>query len=485
MIHDLRSTLRYLGLVGDPPLVVRSNISHYHEIAAAYAWYGGGTPVAGPTQGEHAVLFDNVGPGSAQVLLGMFSSRKRCASLLGCEEAYIGHRLLDAVINPIAPVEANEVPCQEEVERTPDLQQLPIMTTAPGDAGPYITMGVVMASNQDGRLGNISVHRLCVKSANELTIWMVPGRDLERLYLTAKAEGRRLPVSINIGLDPAIYIASACTGPLTPPGFDELSVAGAMRERAVEVSSCSTVAAQCIANAEYVIEGEIGHEVLPESDRGGKSLPEFLGYDGGAHPGLPVVYVTAITHRRNPIFQAVIGPGLEQSHLLAFGMEAAALDFLSRYVSDRFKNVRAHPGGGGQLLLFVQMQKENEQDDAVARRAGTALMAAFRMVKQIVLVDEDVNIFNDADVWWAMATRLQAGQDIITVDNIQGFPLDPSQTPEFHKGISSVGATGKVCFDCTVPFRLRERFQRSEFGSVPDEVKEELMQAKAETSPKH
>jgi len=110
----------------------------------------------------------------------------------------------------------------------------------------------------------------------------------------------------------------------------------------------------------------------------------------------------------------------------------------------------------------------------VVRRAGTALLGAFRMIKQVVLVDEDVDIFDDSDVWWAMATRFQAGRDLIVNKNQQGFPLDPSQNPEFHNNLSAAGMTDKVVFDCTVPFELRNRFRRSEFGAVHQDLVNQL-----------
>lgn len=122
------------------------------------------------------------------------------------------------------------------------------------------------------------------------------------------------------------------------------------------------------------------------------------------------------------------------------------------------------------------MQKASEQDDGVVRRAGLAVLGAFRMVKQVVLVDEDVDVFSDSDVWWAMATRLQASRDIAVLSNVQGFPLDPSQNPEFHPSLSGIGMTDKVVFDCTVPFKLKGRFRRSQFEPVPRELLREMLE---------
>lgn len=474
-IASLQDALAALSDAGDPPLRVSRRVDPYCELAGTYAWYGAGAPASRGVGGDRPLLFDNVGQNRASVLLGLFGSRDRCAYLLGCRKEEIADRIIAAAKSPMAPaITTDPAPSQEVVLGRIDLSSLPIPTIASADSGPYITMGVVLASEPDGTHGNISIHRMCVKSPDTLTIWMVPGRDLEQLYLQARDQGRRLPISINIGLDPAIYVASACTGPLASRGLNELGIAGAIRRQAVRLAPCLNVSAMCIADAEYVIEGEIGHESIPEGPPDAKSMPEFLGYDGSPHPALPVVYVKTITHRKNPVFQSVIGPGYEQSHLLAFGMEAAILDFFRRYITETVRNVRAHTGGGGQLLIFVQVRKQCNQDDGIVRRGGVAVLGAFRMVKQLVLVDDDVDLYDDQDLWWAMATRFQAGKDILIVSNVQGFPLDPSQAPEFHPALSGAGMTDKVVLDCTVPYGRRERFKRSEFSQPSEELMREI-----------
>jgi 4-hydroxy-3-polyprenylbenzoate decarboxylase len=160
----------------------------------------------------------------------------------------------------------------------------------------------------------------------------------------------------------------------------------------------------------------------------------------------------------------VIGPGYEQSNLLAFGLEAAILDYLRKYVSTRVINAYCSPSGGGYLLLFLQFDKHSEQDDGMVRQAGLAVFGAFKMIKQIVLVDIDVNVFSEEDVWWAMTTRFQVDRDLISVPNVLGFPLDPSQSSDYSPSISSTGLTSKAVFDCTVPYRLKEAFKRAEFA---------------------
>lgn len=463
-IRDLRSALSFLDRIDDGVLRIPNRLLLQSELASLYAHVGGGCPIVGPVKTDAPLLFEDTGIEDASVLVGLFASRRRCADLISADPERIANRILQAVGSPVPVVDRASPPCQEEVHRDHvDLGCLPIPTITADDAGPYITLGLVMAGNRATGEQNISIHRLCVQGRDRLTIWIVPGRDLEALYLEARARGENLPVSINIGLDPAIYIASGCTSPLVPRGVSELTVAGALRERPVEISPCVSADTHCIAQSEIVIEGEITAESIPENGCGDGSMPEFLGYNGQAHPNLPVIRVTAITHRKAPIFQTVIGPGREQSNLLAFGMEAAAVDLVSRYTGQKNIKVHASTAGGGQLLLFIQYPKTGPQDDGIVRRIGAALMGAFRMVKLVVLVDSDVDIFSEQDIWWAMTTRFQANKDIIRIDDVQGFSLDPSQNPDFSPLLSEVGFTSKAAFDCTVPYRLQQRFSRTDF----------------------
>lgn len=464
-IKDLRTAVEFIRSQAQELEVVSTPVQAWCELAARYALKGGGVPVRHPTKAGPAMLFEQVMPSGRPAVVGMFGTRQRCASFIGTSHDLVAEKLIEASQNPISPIETTNAPVQEVVYKdNVDLTTLPIATMAPNDAGPYIALGLSMAKDPVTGGRNISVHRLCVQGPDTLTIWMVPGRHLESFYLSAKSLGKPLPIAIHIGLDPAVYMASCCPSPLVPLGFNELDIASKLRGRPIEISRCVSVDADCISHAEYVLEGEITLETVPESKTSLHSMPEFLGYNGKVHPGLPVVKIKAITHRFNPLYQTVIGPGYEQSNLLAFSMEAAILHFLRQNVSSNVISVYCSSAGGGYLLVFIQLKKESAQDDGLVRRAGLAVFGVFRMIKQIVLVDEDVDVYNEKDVWWAMTTRFQVDSDLISVSKVQGFPLDPSQSPEYSVNITTPGMTSKAIFDCTVPFRLKETFKRTVFA---------------------
>lgn len=139
-----------------------------------------------------------------------------------------------------------------------DLRKLlPAPTNTEEDAGPYITMGLCYASDPQTHESDITIHRLCVQSRDELSMWLTPGRHIDAFRMKAEAAGQPLPISISIGVDPAIEIAACFEPPTTPLGFNELSIAGALRGRAVEMVQCKTINEKAIAHAEIVIEGEL------------------------------------------------------------------------------------------------------------------------------------------------------------------------------------------------------------------------------------
>ncbi len=138
--------------------------------------------------------------------------------------------------------------------------------------------------------------------------------------------------------------------PTTPLGFNELSIAGAIRKQAVELTRCLTIREKAIANAEYVIEGELLPGIRVREDQNtntGKAMPEFPGYTGPAYPELPVIKVKAVTHRRNPIMQTCIGPSEEHVNLAGIPTEASILQMVEKTIPSRLLNVYAHTSGGG------------------------------------------------------------------------------------------------------------------------------------------
>ena len=271
-----------------------------------------------------------------------------------------------------------------------------------------------------------------------------------------------------MGFDPAIYLATSFEAPTTPLGFDELTVAGGLRRRPVELVDCVSVGAKAIARAEIVLEGEIRHDRVDEDvlTGAGWAMPEFPGYLGLAQPSLPVIHVTAVTHRVAPIFQTLVGPGEEHVTLAGLPTEASILRLIEDAMPGVLTNVYCHPAGGGKYLAVLQVRKRSDADEGRQRQAALAAFTAFSELKHVILVDDDVDLYDSGDVLWAMTTRFQGDVSTVFIPGVRCHPLDPSATPDFNPQLRSVGQSCKTIFDCTVPVALRERFQRSQFQDV-------------------
>lgn len=283
-----------------------------------------------------------------------------------------------------------------------------------------------------------------------------------------------MPISISIGLDPAIYMSAGFEPPTTPLGFNELQIAGALRGKPVELAKCVTIPETCIAHAEYVIEGELIPGLTMREDvnsNTGKAMPEFPGYTGDAKPDnlplyLPVIKVKAVTTRHNPIMQSCIGPSQEHVSMAGIPTEASVIDMVERAMPGRLVNVHAAPCGGGKFVTIIQFRKRNINDEGRQRQAALLAFSAFSEMKHVFLVDEDVDIFDMNDVMWAMTTRFQGDVDFIPIPGVHTHVLDPSNNPEFEPSIRVHGISCKAIFDCTVPFSMKKHFERCQFLEV-------------------
>ncbi len=477
-VIDLRSALELLESIPGQMVHTDVEVDPSAELAGVYRYVGAGGTVARPTKTGPAMTFENVkGHPGAKVVIGLLASRKRVGYLLNSKPEKLGFMMRDAVKNAIAPVVVDKAKaqCQEVVHLATDegfdiRKLIPAPTNTPEDAGPYVTLGMCYASDVETGESDVTIHRLCLQSKDEISMFFTPGaRHLGAFREKAEALGKPFPISISIGVDPAIEIAPCFEPPTTPLGFNELSIAGAIRGKAVELAPCVTIDEKCIANAEYVIEGEllVGARVREDQNSNtGKAMPEFPGYTGPANAEVPVIKVKAVTHRVNPIMQTCIGPSEEHVSMAGIPTEASILDMVERAMPGRVQNVYAHSSGGGKFIAVIQFKKTVPSDEGRQRQAALLAFSAFPELKQVILVDEDVDIFDTNDVLWAMTTRMQADVDIVTIPGVRCHPLDPSNDPACSWSIRDHGIACKTIYDATVPFNQKARFQRAKFMEV-------------------
>ena len=337
---------------------------------------------------------------------GVCAHRAHFAAALGCAVPDLVHRVADALTRPSSPPVLASGPCQEITAESVDMTRLPIPRYHPDDGGRYITAGVAVVKDPDfGR--NISFHRLMPLDEHRCAIRVVEGRGTHTAM--GKSPGD-LPIAVAIGCPIQVLLAAAMS---PPKGVDELSIAHAMAR--TPLVRCQTVDLEVPAKAELILEGRLTHVLIDEGP-----FPDLTGTMDGVRQQ-PVIEVDRITHRRDPIFHALLPGGLEHRNLM--GMPREPTIFTAVNAVCRCTGVHITPGGASWLHAVVQIDKQQEED------GHRAIQAAFRghtSLKHVVVVDTDVDLYDPADVEWAIATRFQADRDLVVLTNQTGSSLDPS-----------------------------------------------------------
>jgi 2,5-furandicarboxylate decarboxylase 1 len=391
------------------------------------------TAVTTRLDGRKAVWFRRAGDSGVPVVAGVVTTRAMLAEACGSGEAGLVDRLMEAEARPrpCAAVPPSAAPVQERVvDRDIDLLRLlPIPVHHEKDGGHHVSAGLCVVRDPATRVQNVSIHRLQVAGPDRFTALVLP-RHTDHLFHRAELRGEALECAIVIGADPATLLASQSHVPF---GVGELEIASALHDEPLPVVRCRTVDIDVPASAEIVIEGRILPGVrLPEGPFG--EFPRYYGPRSDKH----VIEVSAITHRRRPVFHDILPAGREHLLLGAVPREASLLRSLRR----SFPGVQAvhmTPGGACRYHAVVAIEKRQEGQ---ARNVILAALANNFDIKHVWVVDTDVDVFDPEAVEWAVATRFQADRDLVLVGGAQGSPLDPS---------SDEGVSAKLGFDCTVP----------------------------------
>jgi UbiD family decarboxylase len=446
MFEDLRGFLAQLEDLGELKLV-KDAVSVKHEIAAGMRKT---SDIEGP-----ALLFENVkNYPDWRVLGGLFATRKLVALGLGVPQDEMLERYMTLEDKRIPPEIVATGPCKE-IKWTGDqvdLSKLPIVTHASKDCGPYVTIGMQIGKDPDTGIRNLSIHRMLVLGKDKLSLWAPPDHHLGRMILKAEENGKGLPVATAVGVEPSIVVASQAR---VPYGIDEFHVAGGLRGAAVKLVKCETIDVEVPAMAEVVIEGvTVPGERVPDGPYG-----EYPGCYSDAKQA-PVLKVTAITMRKNPIWQtALTGMPVTENHtLIEYGNAAVVYREVKKIVPE-VKAVNMTPGGTFRHHVVVSIKKRAENE---GRNVILALLAMGIGLKQVIVVDDDIDPFDPMQVDWAMATRFQADKDLIVIPRIACSTLDPS-CPEAR-------VTAGMGVDATAPLKDHWRFEKVEIPGI-DKVK--------------
>jgi len=392
------------------------------------------------------LVFEHVTGLDMPVVTGLFSSRARIAYAIGTTQDNLHSYWAKVSHNLLPPVQVATGVSQEvcHLNNKANAETLPLMQHFEQDAGRYITSGVIVAQDPDEERGNLSFARMQLKGPRRFGISVHSRGHLWDYHRRAEAKGQDLEVAVIIGMHPAFLVGAASRVPID---VNEYHVAGALMGQPVPLVPAKTVNLQVPANAEMILEGVIKagqHET--EGPFG-----EYTGY-ATDRSTRNVFELRAITHRQSPYFLDVC-PGLSQDHLFLgrIHKEAEVL----RKLRQVLPNITAihYPISGTHYHCYIAMKKQRPGD---GRHAAILALGLDAYIKLVIVVDDDIDVTDEAEVMWSLATRMQPADDLTVVGDMTCNVLDPSS----HDGLSS-----KLAIDATRPLDWT-----AERCSVPEET---------------
>ena len=415
-----------------------------------------------------AVWFTRAGPEGASLAGNVAGSRSRLAYAF----ATTPERLLPEVLSRLKAkpeiIEVSKAPCQEVIEKEPDLTSLPVHLQHGLDGAPYISASTDFTVDRETGWVNVGMRRLMLRGRKEAGVDLVAPSDLRAIYLAQAKRGEPLPVAFVVGSHPIDHVAATMRIPI-----NEAGLLASLRGAPLPVVKCVSNDLRVPADAEYVLEGYLhpaGH-VEPEGPYG-----EFLGYYGAVKRN-PVFHLTAVTHRRDAVFQTATIGGIalgrtDTAQLCALRTEVTVWRSLETAVREA-KAVYATPSSGGMYNVRISL---NQRVPGEARNAIAAVFGSLANAKHVFVMDPDIDVFSDEQVDWAFATRFQADRDLVVASGMRTLPLDPSL------GGASTGS--KAGFDLTLP--LGERILEHRIPQPPklDGRRFESLQAALADGPK-
>ncbi|MBI2206906.1 MAG: UbiD family decarboxylase [Candidatus Rokubacteria bacterium] len=442
MPKDLRTFLSQLQDAGDRHLLeIKEALDCRHEIAAVLQ-------LLEDERRYPAVLCHRVRnlagePSAFPVLTNLFADRDRLGLALGASSRELGQTYMERERPvPCAVVDRSAAPVKDVVRTGDDIDlfQLPALVHHEADPGGYLTAGDSWIRNPDTGEVNCAILRLWVKDRRQLVVYFEPTRHTALYVEKYHAAGRPAPIAITLGHHPLFYL-----GAQTKTMTHEPDIIGGVLGEPLEVVAPETLAPDfpVPARAEFVIEGEI----LPDRVKEGP-FGEFLRYYGREAMSC-VLNVTAVTHRRDAIFLDIFAGHRDHFLIDVPVVEGNLLRELRRAIPS-VVNVHFPASGSGRMHLYVQLKKRS---DAEPRTVIARALSAYFMVKHVIVVDEDVDIFDEEQVLWAVASHTQWDRDLVVLPRMVGINLDPSTSgPETTKG--GIDATRKAQAGSVFPARV-------------------------------
>ena len=422
-MSDLRNYLNIIKKTKDLKIIKKS-VSKKYEIAG----------ITAKVDGSHAILFENVKNSNFRVVSNLVGTRKRFGQAVGGNENTIHEKVIQAIRKAKKPKIIKKGKFLEN--SSSDASILPVITHFEKESGPFITSSIVYAKNPETGKKNSSFHRFMPIDKSSFSIRMVEGRHLHRCFIDAKEHGEDLKVSITVGVHPAISIAGAYQADW---GKDEIDIANAILNNKLTLAKCPYSKLNVPSGAEIVMEGRI----LKDETHKEWMVEMLQTYDHKRQQ--PVFKLEKIHYRNNPIFHDVLAGYSEHRLLMGMPIESKLNGELKKSFSQT-KNVSMTNGGCNWLHAVVQIKKKAESDP---KKIIKKTFETHRSLKQVTIVDDDINPNSADEVEYALATRFQADKDLVILKNLRGSSLDPSSDQKNLK-------TAKIGIDATKSFSKRK-----------------------------
>lgn len=406
--RDIRDYLAALDSQGKLRRIKQS-VDHTTELSLIARWMF----QALPEEERFGLLFESVRGFDIPVMTGVLgASRETYAIALETEPDEINNKWIKALLRPITPVEVKTALCQEVVilGDEVDLGKIPIPVWTPGkDVAPYLS-STSISRDDETCIQNAAVYRAMVQDKKHLVVNLAKGRHGTLCYESYIRKGKPAPFAWVIGAEPVVNLASVAN---VPYGVDELTIAGGLKGVPVEVVKAKTIDLLVPANAEFVIEGEFHPGEMAQEGPFG----EFAGYMGPVGQK-PVFTITAITHRKNPLYYGYISqiPPSESTTIQSLSNAGLILKILRHdlghgTVRDAYIDLTY----GGLLAHGIVSMKPLYPGHA--KQVGR-LIADISTLKRVTIVDEDIDIRDPMHVAWAINSRFNAAQDTIIIENV-------------------------------------------------------------------
>jgi 2,5-furandicarboxylate decarboxylase 1 len=407
----------YRSRYADDVLVLKEEVSPDQDVTAVLWTLG--------AQGRWPLLvFERVG--DTKVVTNVFSSRARIARLLGCDIAQIHRTYQEKARRAVDPEMVSSTPL---AEGKVDLTKLPLLKHFDTDKAPYITNGVMVAEGDGPFTGNLSYHRAMLHSKTELATSLHSRGHLWRLLQLAQERRKPLAVALVIGAHPLFMIAASARVGF---GSDERRIAGGLLGQPLQVIRTPKHGIAVPAAAEFVLEGVIDPEAKVDEGPFG----EFTGYSSNRTTN-NLFRVETLLRRKDAILVDVAG-GNSPEHLNLSRVPRESE--MAEKLVERFPSVTAlhYPNSGVHFHAYVALKARREGE---ARQVMLALLGWDPYLKTVIAVDQDIDVTEDSQVMWALATHFQPHKDVLLIEGLPGNALDPSA--------SAAGTTSRMGLDAT------------------------------------